>query len=287
MITEQTYTNDLENGNVLKVNLDDMPNVGECQSQLLVNEVATSSDEENQPELTIAAVVREYKSFTEFENGAETKTNQMLYGLLAKCFTIYRVMSRKDTFEGQKLRAEMEAYSGANGIDIGGEKTKLLTKVLRCVFVNSEKHKYGAYYTVIDYAEKQGCTPEKLVEFINKCGGIQAMRKLSFKASAEHSNKSPKPTRDAIINNARSVTASTQLAVIKGLEIPQAISKDKQGDQLVLIATLLPDGTLAINAAVGDVTAVDAALFAYGKFANGVSAAQTANTVASVSENEG
>lgn len=222
------------------------------QDYTVVAEVAKKS--------VMEQLAEEYRAFKQFEESTTTSSNQKLYQVLAKCFAYYKAMNDGGD-EGKKLKDELGTFTNVNGIKFGN-KTKPLSKIVRCVVGAADTRKINAYCTVITYAEAKGCMPEDLVAFITANGGVQNVRTKKY---AENKAKLNKPSRTEMLQVATTNIELQQLAVINNADIYNAIPTGRETVQVVLIATPMPDGTFVVNAAVSEVGVVNAALKSFYK----------------------
>ena len=205
----------------------------------------------------------DYKSFVNYHDGQVKTIKHVLYELLAKVYAVYAEM-RTPGSHAEQLCKDLDKYMIDAGLKFGA-KTTLLSKILGCVFGKNEPKKTHGYYTVISFAHEQGCKPDQMVKFIEKFGGIQAIRK---QAHAKNKNKNqagkqPAPTRDQKLANARGELAANNECVIDDPVLGQLIPQGCVATQILLVATPMADGTVVINAAVADADAVEKALLAY------------------------
>lgn len=109
----------------------------------------------------------------EWENGSYKASNDELYALLDRCFTLLEQM------KGQtKLIAELNDLLEAKGIAFNGG-TSLATKIARFVF-NCNKHnekRITGYARVLRVAALEKKENESFAKFIARKGGVEEVRK--------------------------------------------------------------------------------------------------------------
>jgi len=98
------------------------------------------------------------------------------------------------------------------------------------------------------------------VQFVNDCGGLQAMRLAKAANNKANSTGVAVLTRDEKLVKAQQIANTRELAVFDSAELAQSI--DATAQQIVCIVTPLTGGKYAVRGGLSDKAVVDAALLA-------------------------
>ena len=178
-------------------------------------------------------------------------SNDMLYGLLAKCQAKYEEMCADDD-TGKKLRGELNDYIKLHNIAVN-KNSHTIIKIVKCVF-GTNKRRVSAYSIVLRTALFHKVKSAELADFIRNNGGVEEIR------LAKNGNVlSAKQKAEA----AKTVVATAALAEFTSEEIAQQLDAANIGEQIVFVATQQADGKFVVNAVSNSTTAVNAALAAY------------------------
>lgn len=124
--------------------------------------------------LTEAEVIAKLNDLTKarlnWENGSYKKSNDELYNLLNRCFTLFEQMSGE-----AKLIKELNDLLTERGIT-WNENTSLATKIARFVFNGANKRITG-YARVLRVAQFEKLESESFAAFIKRKGGVEEVRK--------------------------------------------------------------------------------------------------------------
>lgn len=116
------------------------------------------------------------KARLNWENGSYKKSNEELYNLLDRCFTLLEQMS------GQvKLIKELNGLLSELNIT-WNENTSLATKIARYVFNGNSKRITG-YARVLRVARREKHESESFAAFIKRNGGVEEVRKKQVAGS--------------------------------------------------------------------------------------------------------
>jgi hypothetical protein len=188
-----------------------------------------------------------------WEQGVYRTSNLALYAVLAKCLAI----AQADTPELAKQRnAGLEAFYKQRGYSYKKDAPPA-TRVVKAVFGNVDRRRLSTYSLVLREAIKQKVLATQLAEWIEKEGGIQAI-KLS---------QSPNFVKPKV----KAATAKQQfdtlpeLASVKSEALSLLADGDFMGECCVLIAEQAANGSFVVRGftrAGGAVNAAFAALYA-------------------------
>jgi hypothetical protein len=189
----------------------------------------------------------------DWEEGVYRTSNQALYALLAHCLAI----AQADTPELAKQRnAGLEAFYKQRGY-IYKKDAPPATRVVKAVFGAVDRRRLSTYSLVLREAIKQKVLATQLAEWIEKEGGIQAI-KLS---------QSPNFVKPKV----KAATAKQQfecmpeLATVKSEALTLLADGEFMGDCCLLIAEQNAEGAFVVRGftrAGGAVNAAFAALYA-------------------------
>ncbi len=178
-------------------------------------------------------------------------SNDMLYGLLAKCQAKYEEMCIGDS-NSLVLRDQLNTYIKLHNIAVN-KNSHTIIKIVKCVF-GDNKRRVSAYSIVLRTALFHKVKSTELADFIRNNGGVEEIRLakngnvLSAKQKAEV---------------AKSAVVTTALAEFTSEAIAQQLDAANIGEQIVFVATQQADGKFVVNAVSNSTTAVNAALAAY------------------------
>ncbi|QWD79444.1 hypothetical protein ICV01_07320 [Polynucleobacter sp. MWH-Spelu-300-X4] len=194
---------------------------------------------------------------------AEARSNKFLIGMVGKCHDKYAQFLKQSIKEQKRIVNRIDAYMLDRNINVTS-KTYTLSKLLMCVFVGADAKKINSYYSAIAYAQKNGCLIGSFEQYVQECGGLQAMRL----ANAQ-SKKSTSASAQAVLSRDEKLAQATQWANAREIAVFDsevlAQNVDATAGSIVLIATPLSGGKYAVRAGLSDKAVVDAALLAFYK----------------------
>lgn len=194
---------------------------------------------------------------------AEARSNKFLFGMVGKCHDKYAQFLKQSEKEQKRIINRIDAYMLDRNINVTG-KTYTLSKLLMCVFVGADAKKINSYYSAIAYAQKNGCLIGNFEQYVQECGGLQAMRL----ANAQ-SKKSTSASAQAVLSRDEKLAQATQWANAREITVFDsevlAQNIDATAGSIVLIATPLSGGKYVVRAGLSDKAVVDAALLAFYK----------------------
>ena len=186
----------------------------------------------------------------QWQETAYQTSNDLLYGLLQRCYGLYFTMC--DRADGKAAWEGFNLYLSNKGLSFK-KGTHTITQIVRCVF-GDDRRRVSAYSIVLRRALADNITPINLPQFIRSAGGVEEVRLA----------KSP----TALSPKQRSEIAATRLdnqtlATVKAEPLTKCLDLAKTGQCLVLIATQQADGEVTINAVVNSDSVITAALASY------------------------
>jgi hypothetical protein len=185
-----------------------------------------------------------------WENTVHRTSNDQLYGLLQKCYGMYKAMG-EDTLEAATLRQALKTYVSFYSIKVS-DTAHGLVKIIKCVF-GDDRRRASAYGIVLRRALSDKISVADLPTFIRDHGGVEEIRLA--KGNAMTAKQKATLAAAAVKTNAMGVFASEELA--------KQMDATNIGSNAVLIGTWQADGSVLIRAVVQNGTAVNAALAGY------------------------
>lgn len=178
-------------------------------------------------------------------------SNDHLYAILQKCYSLYQAMSTDDSKATALRRAFKEyielKYPRANSA------SHTMLKIVRCVF-GVDRRRVSAYGIVLRRALEEKKKVEEIPEFIRNSGGIEEIR-LSRSSNALSSKTKASIASDAVKSKSLGVFTSPHLAA--------SLDGGNIGKEVVLIGTWQADGSVIVRSFVQSSTVVNLALASY------------------------
>ena len=177
-------------------------------------------------------------------------SNEMLYGLLAKCQAKYEEMCADDE-QGKKLRGELNDYIKLHNIAVN-KNSHTVIKIVKCVFGDTDKRRISTYGIVLRTALANGLKANQVAAFIKDNGGVQEIKLARGNAL----------TTKAKAVAVQTFLAKKVLAEVTSPKIAETLDASKVGQQVVFVATQKANGKFVINAVTNSTGAVNTALAA-------------------------
>ena len=216
--------------------------------------IATVSNEQSDTAITKEKAIETLKTIVSekanWEKTAYKTSNEMLYGLLQRCYIFYNQMCA-NTSEGQATREGLEAYISQKGY-VFTKSTHNITKIVKCVF-GADRRRVNAYSIALRRALAENVGAMDIVGFIIKNGGVEELR------LPKSNSMTPKQKAE----QGGFAIGSQYLGKFKTAELSRKIDASKVNSQHVLIVTQCADGEFIVNALVEGKSALDAALAAF------------------------
>ena len=212
-----------------------------------------------------------------WEASAYRSSNEQLYALLARCYSIYVLMTANRSTAAQ-LRDELNAYLKSQNATVS-HSAHTITKIVKCVF-GADRRRVSAYSIALRAAIAANISVSNLPAFIRDKGGVEELR-------LARSPNAMTPTGKAVAGKA--IITRHVMGTIKLDALSEHYDGGKLGCQHVLIVTQAADGAFEVNALVSSSTAVNAALaafYAQQKHALQVKEAEQAQVTADVTLHE-
>lgn len=178
-------------------------------------------------------------------------SNDMLYGLLQKCYALYKGMEGM-TADAVVLRDGLTTYVNLNGIKCV-KSSHTIVKIVKCVF-GDDRRRASAYGIVLRAALAEKIAIADIPSYIRNKGGVEEIR-LAKSPNAMTVNQKATAAKTAVNADSMGVFASTALG--------EKFDAGKTGSAVVLIGTWQPDGSVIMRTVVQSETAVNAALASY------------------------
>ena len=186
-----------------------------------------------------------------WESTVYRTSNDMLYGLLQKCYALYKRMEGMSA-EAVTLRENLTSYINIKGIKCV-KSSHTIVKIIKCVF-GDDRRRASAYGIVLRAALSKQIAVEAVPDFIRSQGGVEEIR-LAKSPNAMSPKQKAAVAADAVKADNMGVFAS------KGLG--EVFDAGKTDAAVVLIGTWQADGSVIVRSVVQSDTAVNAALASY------------------------
>lgn len=178
-------------------------------------------------------------------------SNDQLYGLLQKCYALYKRMEGMSA-EAVTLRENLADYINRKGIRCV-KSSHTIVKIVKCVF-GDDRRRASAYGIVLRAALAEKIAVEAVPAYIRDKGGVEEIR-LAKSPNA----MTPKQKAAAAV----SAVNADSMGVFASKELGETFDAGKIGAAVVLIGTWQPDGSVIVRTVVQNDTAVNAALASY------------------------
>jgi len=185
-----------------------------------------------------------------WEQGAYRTSNLELYGVLADCLMF---AGELPVAESKQRSAALEGFFKARGYKYKKD-SHIIARIVRAVFGNIDRRRISTYVLVLRQAQKAKVETTQLAQWIEDGGGIQEI-KLARSATFVS------PTAKASIAKTDFENLPV-LAIARSEQLSQLADAGYVGEDCVLIAEQLADGSFAIRALVRKDGAVNAAFTA-------------------------
>lgn len=179
------------------------------------------------------------------------KTNEELYLLLAKAYSLYKQMEGSKA-EAVALRKALDDYINLLGVKYRGT-THSMNKIIACVF-GFDRRRVSAYAIALRAALKDGIKADGLADFIKSKGGIEEVRS---------GRKAKAITAEQKTQLAAQRMASNMLGSFSCSELSQNLDAGEIGKPIVLVGTRNADGSVNVCSVIKAKTAINSALSCY------------------------
>lgn len=183
-----------------------------------------------------------------WQNTAFKSSNEQLYGLLARCYSLYQAMSG-DTDQAKALRDGLNTYINTKGY-VFGKGTHTINKIVKCVF-GFDRRRVSAYGIVLRTALANKVLAAQVPAFIRDNGGVEEIRLAKSPNAMTPKQKAGIAASTVVVND---------LGVVSSHALSAKLDAGKIGTNTVLIGTWQADGSVVIRAVVESDTALNAAL---------------------------
>jgi len=192
-----------------------------------------------------------------WETTAYRTSNEMLYGLLQKCYQLYKDMEGSGD-DAKKLREALAEHVHLKGYKFL-KSTHTISKIVKCVFSDStsndstDRRRVSAYSLVLQKALQDGLAANQIAAFIANAGGVEAIR------LGKKPNTSAVSTKQKA-SEAKATIATRSVGVAVGLQLGAQLDAGKIGSYVVLIGTWQADGSVIAHAVVQNEGVINSAL---------------------------
>lgn len=185
-----------------------------------------------------------------WEDNAYRTSNDQLYGLLQKCFALYKELSGSSA-EAAANRNALRDYISLKGYKFASG-THTIVKIVKCVFGGMDRRRISAYGIVLRAALDKNKSVLEIPQFIREAGGVEEIRLAKAPNAKTAAQKAAIASQTVVFNNL-GVVASAGLS---GYFNDTA----KAGANVVLVGAWQIDGSVVVRAVVEGETAINTAL---------------------------
>lgn len=186
-----------------------------------------------------------------WENTVYRTSNDMLYGLLQKCYALYKRMEGMSA-EAVTLRENLTSYINLKGIKCV-KSSHTIVKIIKCVF-GDDRRRASAYGIVLRAALSEKIAVDAVPSYIRNKGGVEEIR-LAKSPNAMTPKQKAAVAADAV--------KADSMGVFAGKGLGEVFDAGKTDSAVVLIGTWQADGSVIVRSVVQSDTAVNAALASY------------------------
>lgn len=190
-----------------------------------------------------------------WQDNAYRTSNDQLYGLLQKCYALYKELSDSSS-EAAAHRSALRDYINLQGYKFASS-THTIVKIVKCVF-GADRRRVSAYGIVLRAALAKNVSVLDIPQFIRDAGGVEELRLAKAPNAKTTAQKAAIASQTVVVNNL-GVVASPMLS---GYFTDAA----KAGANVILVGAWQSDGSVVVRAVVEGETALNTALAShYGK----------------------
>lgn len=186
-----------------------------------------------------------------WEQSVYRTSNDMLYGLLQKCYGLYKSMEGMSA-DAIVLRSGLTDYINLKNIKCLST-SHTVVKIVKCVF-GDDRRRASVYGIVLRAALAEKKAVADIPNFIRDKGGVEEIR-LAKAPNALTSKQKASVSVSALQNGSMGVFSSAELG--------QKLDAGNIGKPVVLIGFWQADGSVRVQAMVQSDTAVTAALSSF------------------------
>lgn len=214
---------------------------------------AESVNKKDKSNMTMAELTTEMLSslVVEHDNwrdNAFKASNEQLYEMLLKCYSLYNSMTGNDD-TAKAMRLAVKEFAASKGYAFKAS-THTITKIVKCVF-GVDRRRTSTYSLVLRAALKQGVENKNLIEFIRDGGGVEEIRLGSSGKGLTTKQKAQVAATTVVVNN---------LGTATGQALAEMLDAGKIGNNKVFIGAWQADGTVVLRAAIESESVLNAAL---------------------------
>ena len=187
-----------------------------------------------------------------WEASVYTRSNEMLYGLIQKCYQLYVELTDGKAGSDSK-KVGFKDYINTKGY-VFKSSTPLTGKIIRCVFGDKDRRRLSTYHTVLRVIVADKWLVTDVCTKIAEYGGVQEIS-LGRKAGSLTPKEKALEARDAVLG--------INLATVSSDKIAAQNNPEKIGEQAVAVVTQNSDGSYTVHCVVHGDGVVNAALASY------------------------
>lgn len=187
-----------------------------------------------------------------WETSVYARSNEMLYGLIQKCYELYQDLTKGSGDVGAR-KVGFNDYIHTKGY-VFKPSTPLTGKIIRCVFGDKDRRRLSTYHTVLRVAVKNEWPVAEVPAKIAQFGGVQ-----EISLGKVDGYLTPKQKAQQV----RHQVLGTVLATVSSEKISQQNNVERIGEPAVALLTQNSDGSYKLHCIVHGDAVVNAALSSY------------------------
>lgn len=192
----------------------------------------------------------------DWEENEYLRSNQKLYAILAECYFLYQTMNQLGD-EARVIRNAFDRVCNKNG-HVFKASTQLMTRIVQCVFGIDDRRRISNYAVSLRIAAQQKTRVEDLVDFFNRFGGIEEVRRTKKQKNVNaQKNKPEQVARFTPVQQGRAATFGNVLSVVND-PVLSDMYLPAEGVTVLFLATAEVDGTFAIRRMIQDLSLINA-----------------------------
>ncbi len=187
-----------------------------------------------------------------WETTAYVRSNELLYGLIQKCYALYIDLTNGTGDVGAK-KVGFKDYINSKGY-VFKDSTPLTGKIIRCVFGDRDRRRLSTYHTALRVVVAKKWSLDEVPAKIAEAGGVQELSLNKGSAGLTTQEKAKQALR---------VVGLHELATVSSDKLAAQNNPEKKGEHAVAVVTQNADGSYTIHCVVHSESVVNAALARY------------------------
>lgn len=187
-----------------------------------------------------------------WEATAYVRSNELLYGLIQKCYALYLDLTDSKGDVGAK-KVAFKDYINSKGY-VFRDNAPLTAKIIRCVFGDKDRRRLSTYHTALRVVVAKKWSLDEVPAKITEAGGVQELSLNKGSAALTTKEKAKQALR---------VVGTNALATVSSNKLAAQSNPETKGEHAVAVVTQNADGSYTIHCVVNSESVVNAALAKY------------------------